>query len=300
MNTPIISDIFEEKFWISITMRNIRSLLLLCLLATLPATAEETKTLVWPDGTRYVGGVEDGKRSGKGTIFWQDGTRFVGTFVDDLRNGPGTMILPDGTVYNGYFENDKLVQQSAASSEPSATRSEPTAPVAAISADDVDSSSLGRSTTEATSPAATETTAAASEPATAAAEPAEVASVEPEPLPTLTVALRQEVQAAVDQWAAAWSAQDVEAYLASYADSFQVPGRQSRRQWEGLRRSRLTRPSRIDVKLIYDTFEVIAKDRIQVDFNQVYDSNLYSDRTNKRLVMVLEDSTWKIASEKSI
>jgi hypothetical protein len=293
MNTPIISDIFEENFWISITMRNIRSLLLLCLLATLPATAEETKTLVWPDGTRYVGGVEDGKRSGKGTIFWQDGTRFVGTFVDDLRNGPGTMILPDGTVYNGYFENDKLVQQSAASSEP-------TAPVAAISADDVDSSSLAKNVTDEASSNTAQTTAPAAEPTTTVEETTDTPIAEPEPLPTLTVELRQAVQAAVDQWAAAWSAQDVETYLASYAESFQVPGRQSRRQWEGLRRSRLTRPSRIDVKLIYDTFEVIAADRVQVDFNQIYDSNLYSDRTNKRLVMVRENSTWKIASETSI
>lgn len=274
-------------------MRNIRSLLLLCLLATLPATAEETKTLVWPDGTRYVGGVEDGKRSGKGTIFWQDGTRFVGTFVDDLRNGPGTMILPDGTVYNGYFENDKLVQQSAASSEP-------TAPVAAISADDVDSSSLAKNVTDEASSNTAQTTAPAAEPTTTVEETTDTPIAEPEPLPTLTVELRQAVQAAVDQWAAAWSAQDVETYLASYAESFQVPGRQSRRQWEGLRRSRLTRPSRIDVKLIYDTFEVIAADRVQVDFNQIYDSNLYSDRTNKRLVMVRENSTWKIASETSI
>ena len=80
------------------------------------STANEennTKTLVWPDGTRYVGGVKDGKRSGKGTIFWQDGTRFVGTFENDMRNGPGTMILPDDTVYNGYFENDTLVDAPA-------------------------------------------------------------------------------------------------------------------------------------------------------------------------------------------
>jgi len=69
----------------------------------------DNKTLLWPDGTRYVGGVKDGKRAGKGTIFWQDGTRFIGNFANDQRNGPGTMILPDGSVYNGYFSNDVLV-----------------------------------------------------------------------------------------------------------------------------------------------------------------------------------------------
>ena len=69
-----------------------------------------TRTLVWSDGTRYVGGVLDGKRSGKGTIFWQDGTRFVGEFENDKRNGPGTMIMPDGTIYSGIFSNDQLIE----------------------------------------------------------------------------------------------------------------------------------------------------------------------------------------------
>ena len=67
------------------------------------------KTLIWPDGTRYVGGFENGKRTGRGTIFWQEGSRFIGYFENDMRNGPGTMILPDGTVYRGYFKDDKLV-----------------------------------------------------------------------------------------------------------------------------------------------------------------------------------------------
>ena len=97
-------------------MRLLQLLLMLLVFAPLALTAEDetttqptTKTLAWPDGTRYVGGVMDGKRKGKGTIFWQDGTRFVGQFDNDMRNGPGTMILPDGTVYTGFFKNDELV-----------------------------------------------------------------------------------------------------------------------------------------------------------------------------------------------
>ena len=57
------------------------------------STQSVIRTLVWPDGTRYVGMVFDGKRDGKGTITWQDGTQFVGHFKDDLKNGPGTLIL---------------------------------------------------------------------------------------------------------------------------------------------------------------------------------------------------------------
>ena len=97
-------------------MKLFQLLLMLLMFAPFGLQAEDkavtelvTKTLVWPDGTRYVGGVMEGKRKGKGTIFWQDGTRFVGQFENDMRNGPGTMILPDGTVYTGFFKNDELI-----------------------------------------------------------------------------------------------------------------------------------------------------------------------------------------------
>jgi hypothetical protein len=314
-------------------MLKLRYLLILALIAWVPVSAEEVKTLVWPDGTRYVGGVKDGKRSGKGTIFWQDGTRFVGTFVDDLRHGPGTMVLPDGTVYNGYFENDALVQNAPE------VRSEPTAPVAEITADDVtqdtaitvaaaepvetpaspdpiatpvaeNETPVAENETpvaenenpvaENENPVAENETPVAENETPVAEDETPVAEAEPAPLPVLTVETRKQVQAAIDAWASAWADQNVDGYLAAYAESFEVPSRQSRRQWEGLRRSRLSRPSRINVTITYDTFEVISADQIQVDFNQIYDSNLFSDRTNKRLVMIQEGSDWKILSERSI
>ena len=265
-------------------MLKFRQLLLLILMASMPLSAEETKTLVWPDGTRYVGGVEEGKRTGKGTIFWQDGTRFVGTFVDDKRHGPGTMILPDGTVYNGYFENDELVQQAQ-------TSSEPTAPAAEISANDVKPETIKTIAVAPVQESKADSTAAVETEETTARTPT---------LPMLTVDMREQIQDAIDQWAKSWSDQNVAGYLNSYATAFEVPGRQSRRQWEGLRRSRLTRPSRIEVTIVFDTFEVVGANQVQVDFNQIYDSNLFSDQTNKRLIMVQQDDGWKILSEKSI
>lgn len=257
-----------------------------------PALAEETplttdstvaKTLLWPDGTRYVGGVKDGKRFGKGTIFWQDGTRFVGTFVDDQRNGPGTMILPDGTVYNGYFANDTLVERVDGAV---AARSEPTPPIAEITAADVQEISISKVTKSGVEPTVT----------------AELVTEEPEKaalITTLSQKTREQVQASIDLWAAAWSDQNIDQYLAIYSDEFAVPGRQSRRQWEGLRRTRLARPSRIDVKVTYNSFEVVAPNTVQVDFNQAYDSNLYSDKTLKRLVMKKVGDLWRIISETS-
>lgn len=272
-------------------MAKLLQLFFVLLFVTQAALSEDTssavtKTLLWPDGTRYVGGVVDGKRSGKGTIFWQDGTRFVGTFVDDKRNGPGTMILPDGTVYNGYFENDTLVERSEGSAI--AAQAEPSAPVAQISADELPDSEPVTETEPEPEPTLAQTTTPEPEPAS---EPTALA---------LTTEARQSAQDAIDVWAAAWSDQNVEQYLAAYSADFDVPGRQSRRQWEGLRRSRLTRPSRINVRITYDSFELISANTMEVRFNQVYDSNLFSDRTNKQLVLRNENGRWRILSERSL
>ena len=297
-------------------MAKVLQLFLLLAFLHQPAMAEQaspaedataTKTLLWPDGTRYVGGVQDGKRVGKGTIFWQDGTRFVGTFVNDKRNGPGTMILPDGTVYNGYFENDTLIERSDGVA---IAGSEPTAPIAEISADNIpaniDSSPTAKPQMATADPKLSEPAAydpeapkpTASEPTRT--EPAEVATTDINAVTALSQDTREEVQTAINLWAAAWSDQNIDQYLAAYSPQFDVPGRQSRRQWEGMRRSRLSRPSRIEIRLVYGGFEVIAPDTVQVDFNQIYDSNLFSDETDKRLLMKKENVMWRIINEESL
>jgi hypothetical protein len=90
------------------------SLFFIASLAVSPGIAgETTQTLTWSDGTRYVGGTQDGKRHGRGTIYWQDGTRYIGEFSADLRQGEGLLILPDGTTYRGLFESDVLVPEGA-------------------------------------------------------------------------------------------------------------------------------------------------------------------------------------------
>lgn len=99
-------------------MKKLLAIVLILVIGSSAFAADEPQptTLVWPDGTKYIGSVVDGKRNGKGTIFWLDGTRFVGIFKNDMRNGAGSMILPDGTVYNGHFENDVLVDSPGAES----------------------------------------------------------------------------------------------------------------------------------------------------------------------------------------
>jgi len=86
--------------------------LIIALSVNLEVQSEEpsTQSLAWPDGTRYVGGIQDQMRQGQGTIYWQDGTRFIGGFKDNLRHGPGMMILPDGTTYEGNFDRGQLIK----------------------------------------------------------------------------------------------------------------------------------------------------------------------------------------------
>lgn len=299
-----------------------------------------TKTLVWPDGTRYVGGVVDGKRTGKGTIFWQDGTRFVGQFENDMRNGPGTMILPDGTVYTGFFKDDELVDTEstiAASNSEQEVAMDTEESIAALGDTELpmEADSLGQETpAEPEAEPETREVAQVDQYDTIASEPepdspreyenavqdsSEVAIADaadqvseeetasaaledsdPADVNEITETVKEALIGSVDQWAQAWSDQDVNAYLASYADEFSVPGRQSRRTWEALRRTRLTRPSYINLDVEYQRFELVETNTVDVFFRQTYSSNTYSDLTDKVLRMVRDDTgNWKILLERS-
>ena len=84
--------------------------------ADAPAAAEVgIKTLEWPEGTRYVGGVLNGRMEGEGIIYWPDGTRFEGEFKNNQREGQGTLFFSDGTSLSGIFSNNQLVTADIAS-----------------------------------------------------------------------------------------------------------------------------------------------------------------------------------------
>ncbi|MFP6807941.1 MAG: hypothetical protein VB957_12305 [Pseudomonadales bacterium] len=250
------------------------------------------KTLVWPDGTRYVGGVEGGKRTGKGTIFWQDGTRFVGMFKDDMRNGPGTMILPDGTVYTGIFKNDELVDSPAGSTIAAAEASPPATQEQAPESVEPKNKSSKPSVKETSTQQVQSTESSKTK----------VASVEQEfseEITTLTNEVKNQLIDTIDLWAAAWSEQNVPQYLSNYSSAFKVPGKQSRRSWEGLRRSRLNRPNSISIKIVYEKFEIAEPNVADVSFKQTYRSDVYKEVADKVLRMRKEGQHWKIVLERS-
>ena len=87
--------------------------------------------MTFPDGTVYVGGFIDGKKSGVGRIDYGDGSSYEGEFHDDAPHGTGKntttsngvyegqlkyghmhgmgkMTFPNGDVYQGVFNEDKI------------------------------------------------------------------------------------------------------------------------------------------------------------------------------------------------
>jgi hypothetical protein len=266
-------------------------------------------TLVWPDGTKYIGGVLDGKRDGEGTIYWTDGTRFTGQFKDDLRNGPGSMILPDGTVHSGYFVDDNLVDPPT---EETATQQTATKQLTGHQTDDTEQqvATPARQDTE-DSEAQSVTSRKQTETPTDAdsktkGKDKQVALIEqPQknrqhvPVTLLTDNIRLTLTYTIDLWAAAWSTQNTDLYLAMYHSDFEVPGKLTRRQWEVLRTSRLKKPKSIDVSVAYDRFEIIKPDTAEVTFKQTYKSNLYRDATTKVLILALTEDGWKIVTERT-
>ena len=133
-------------------------------------------------------------------------------------------------------------------------------------------------------PAATE---AAPAPAAKAPEP----PAKPSPAELLEV---------VENWARAWSAKDVDAYLALYAKDFKVPGGESREAWEKTRRARITAPKSITVTVDKPKIDITADDKATVVFSQTYKSDIVvSAAVPKTLVLVRQDGRWLIQQETS-
>ncbi|MCW8919456.1 MAG: tetratricopeptide repeat protein [Gammaproteobacteria bacterium] len=109
-----------------------------------------------------------------------------------------------------------------------------------------------------------------------------------------------EAIAALKQWAAAWSAQDVEGYLAAYDATYRPPRGLTLAQWQAQRRLRLRKPGVIEVAL--EGFEVSSGDggALLVKAVQRYHSDHYRDLTRKGFVLLSRDGAWKIGDEYTI
>ena len=105
------------------------------------------------------------------------------------------------------------------------------------------------------------------------------------------------IEAAITRWAQAWSAHDVDAYLAAYASDFAAGG-MTRADWEAQRRSRITAPKSIEVK-ISDLRIEQQGDTASASFRQIYRSDRLNTTATKTLKLALQNGEWRIIGETS-
>lgn len=106
------------------------------------------------------------------------------------------------------------------------------------------------------------------------------------------------VQEAVNAWAEAWAAQNVDKYLDSYAKDFKTPGGETRKQWEATRRDRVNRPNKITVKLSNVVVKMDGDNSAKVTFRQMYKATGLDASSNKTLNLVKEGNRWLIQQER--
>lgn len=102
---------------------------------------------------------------------------------------------------------------------------------------------------------------------------------------------------AVEQWAKAWSDNDVAAYLTHYAADFEPPEGLSRAEWEAQRRARIAKPRKIEVTIEAPKVAFSGEDRVKVTFRQRYRSDTFTATGMKTLDMVRQGDKWLITRE---
>jgi tetratricopeptide (TPR) repeat protein len=100
-------------------------------------------------------------------------------------------------------------------------------------------------------------------------------------------------------WASAWSGQNVESYLAFYAQDFKTPKGEARSQWEAARRQRISAPKKIDVAIESPKVVLKGENDAVVSFRQVYRSDSLKVNSRKTLVMVRREGRWLIQQERA-
>lgn len=141
--------------------------------------------------------------------------------------------------------------------------------------------------------------------APAAAVPAAVAAPAVEAAPTPVAAVAAEITpaasnaalTALEAWAKAWSARDVDGYLAAYASDFKPEGGLGNEEWQAQRRVRINRPKQISVSVVAPVVQAIDAEHVRISFTQDYRSDTLDDEAPKQVEMALIGGVWKITRE---
>lgn len=68
-------------------------------------------TMIYTDGSKYVGQWKDGKREGEGVCTFSNGTKYVGQWTNNKRHGHGTLYRVGNEPLTGQWTNDKFVEE---------------------------------------------------------------------------------------------------------------------------------------------------------------------------------------------
>jgi len=104
------------------------------------------------------------------------------------------------------------------------------------------------------------------------------------------------LQDVIDRWAQAWRSKDVETYLGQYSVNFPGTVREHNR-WVKERTQRLKAPRYIELELGDPVIVSQDEQSATVSFDQLYKSNLFTDRVRKILRLEREQNEWKIVAE---
>ncbi len=140
-------------------------------------------------------------------------------------------------------------------------------------------------------------TAVAAAPAPAAAASAAKPALAVPTVPAAAVAAagnEDEVRAAVQAWASAWSRKDMGSYLSAYGKEFDAPG--GRKTWEEERRKRILGKSKISVQVSNLDIKITGN-KAQARFKQDYDADSLSVNSRKTLDLARVDNRWLIVRE---
>lgn len=115
--------------------------------------------------------------------------------------------------------------------------------------------------------------------------------------PTEATSNKQALDEVVQNWASAWSKRDVGAYLGFYASNFVTPNGESRKEWEDMRRDRITKPKSISVEVTDLKVQMESDGHARVRFKQSYRAGSINMRTAKTLVLKQAGNRWRIEQE---
>ena len=108
------------------------------------------------------------------------------------------------------------------------------------------------------------------------------------------------VMQTIQDWLRTWMKQDVESYLGFYAKEFKTPDNESRSKWQQTRRTRVSRPRKIEIRLSALKVQIADAENATAVFRQDYRSDSYRDSVIKELTFIKQNGVWRIGQERAV